>query len=128
MMLMLSKIMMKDLNLSIIKPFHQASAETLAWSEQRNAMKVANIGLGLLNIKSKKVLLVALNSSVISKFSEVCSTSEYELEAVGSVDLCEEELKTQGTNIFSVILPPTASTTQQSALKQLAGWFMYVRL
>ena len=84
-------------------------------------MKVANIGLGHLSIKNKKVLLVALNTSVIAKFSEVCSTSEYELETVGSVDLCEEELKTQGSSIYAVVLPPAASTTQQNTLKLLAG-------
>lgn len=121
MILILCKIMMKDMNLSVISPFKQASQESLTWSEERAALKTANIGLGLLSIKSKKVLFIALNSSVVSKFTEALSSSEYELEAVGSVDLCEEELKSQGANIFALVLPHSASSTQQNATKQLAG-------
>ena len=113
-----------------------ASAAAMAWSDEKLASRIASIGIS--QAKTKKVLLVALNSSVIEKFSEVMASTQFEIEAVGSKDYCEEEITANqqmvgvGVGggggggdggllpIFAIIVPPTASESQQTALTELA--------
>ena len=91
---------------------------------------------------------MAMNSSVIEKFTESFVKSEYVLEAVGSIGLCEEALvqyalsktnntvmATEGTSsgdqdtpplhypIASIVAPPTATDGQKAALTELANKF-----
>lgn len=124
MMLVLSKIMMNDMNLSLKGSFKSASQSSIDWSNEKLAAKLSNIGLP--TQKQKKVLLVCLNSSVVSKFDEALELSEYVLEAIGSIPMCEEEIiqnsaaMTTDLPIVALIGPPTMSTSQQSILNELA--------
>ena len=123
---LLAKIMMADLNLTV-KSFQRASDASIEWSNEIADRKTANLGLGLPPMKVKRILLVALNSSVIEKFTEVCTTSEYALEAVSSPDACEEEFAGGSTAeggspalpIAAIVVPPTSSESQQAKLKKL---------
>lgn len=84
-MLTTAKVMMKDLNLNLTGSFAPANDATVAWSNERNATATAGIGLGMPIVKSKRVLLVVLNKSVVEKFNDMLVLTEYELEVVGSV-------------------------------------------
>lgn len=119
---MLSKIMMQDVNLSISGPFHIASESSIAWSNEISELKFSSLGLGVPPIKIKKFILVALNSSVIEKFSEICFPSEYTIEAVSSPEACEEELAnpTAPLAVAAIVAPPTCSESQQARLKAIA--------
>ena len=75
-------------------------------------------------VKSKRVLLVVLNKSVVEKFNDSFVSSEYELETVGSVAMCEEEFTAPAATslpIAALIVPPTASEQQRGQLTELAS-------
>ena len=125
MMLMLSKLMMQDVNLSMTSGFRAASAATIAWSDDRAAQKTSLIGLCLSVSKSKRVLVVSLNSAVVGKFTESLADTEFEVEAASSAEECENEIiaaasSSSGLPIVAIAAPPTASSSQQTALLQVA--------
>jgi GTP-binding protein EngB required for normal cell division len=122
-----AKLMMKDVNLTLAGPFACASAASLAWSEERAAAATAGLGLGMPVTKTKRVLLVVLNRSVAEKFNEMLLPTEYVLETVGSVDMCEEEFATAAANegtaplpVHAIVVPPTATESQKTGLTLLA--------
>jgi hypothetical protein len=83
------KVMMKDSNITLAGAYGPASAATMAWSNERLAVATAGLGLGMPIVKTKRVLLVVLNKSVVEKFNDMLILTEYELEVVGSVgDYC----------------------------------------
>jgi len=132
-----AKLMMRDLNLTLSSALPQggsfgpASEAALAWSCERLASATAGLGLGTPVVKSGKVLLVVLNSSVAEKFFEMLMESQYALEVVGSLGMCEEELLASATattdagalSVHAIIAPPTASDSQKAALQALADRF-----
>ena len=85
MILATAKVMMKDSNIALTGAYGRASAATMAWSNERSAMATADIGMGMPIVKTKRVLLVVLNKSVVEKFNDMLVLTEYELEVVGSV-------------------------------------------
>ena len=118
-MVSLCRLMLQDVNLSVVGSFKAASAETLTASDNRAAAKNSNIGLDIAYTKTKKVLLLALNSAVIARFTEELSVScDYIVEPVGSLDLCEEEIKTGG--VYSLLAPPSSTASQIAGLELLA--------
>ena len=80
-----ARIMMKDVNLNLTGPYAPASAATLQWSNERSATATAGIGLGMPIVKTRRVLLVVLNKSVVEKFNDMLILTDYALEVVGSV-------------------------------------------
>lgn len=128
MILMLSKLMMQDVNLSLTGAFRAASAATVAWSDNLAAQKTSSIGLGLSATKSKRVLVVSLNSSVLGKFVESLADSEFEVEAASSAEDCDLQIAAasnsggggSGLPIAAIAAPPTASSGQQSGLQEVA--------
>eukprot|EP01032_Pedospumella_encystans_P024859 gene24859-28100_t len=127
MILATTKIMMKDVNINLTGSFGPASAATVQWSNERNAAATAGIGLGMPVVKTKRVLLVVLNKSVVEKFNDAIVPTEYSLEVVGSVGMAEEEFApvAEGTEtplpVHALLVPPTASDQQQAALRELAA-------
>jgi len=122
--LSLSKLVLNDPNLSMSK-FQTISVESLAWSDEKALLRIATIGLSsAIQVKSKLVILVAMNSSVIEKFTECFNGSEYALESVSNAEGCEEYLSTLPSDalpLAGILTPPTASETQQAKLKTLAA-------
>lgn len=133
----MSKIMMKDVNLSIVG-VRAASEEILAWSDAKAASTASCIGLGLPVPKSARVLLVSFNSSVIGKFGEACAESRYVIESSGSAASCEESLASQTPGkgdpteggapvaeenlpIFAICIPPSGSESQKTELEAVAA-------
>lgn len=124
--LALTRIMMDDLNLTM-SSFGPASAAALAWSDARAADTMSHLGMALGDLpseKTKRVLLVALNSAIASKFSETFTLSEYVLESVGNADMCIAEIDTPedpaALPVAAIIAPPTASDGQKAALMDIA--------
>lgn len=121
--LILSKLVLSDPNLCM-SSFKIASAESLAWSDEKALLKIANIGLSsAISVKSKLVILVAMNSSVIEKFTEIFNGSEFSLDSVANADACEEylkELPSDALPLVGIVAPPTVSETQRTKLKSLA--------
>ena len=105
--------------------FQAISAESLAWSDEKALLKIANIGLSSsIQVKSKLVILVVMNSSVVEKFTETFHGSEFSLESVANADACEQylsELPSDALPLAGIIAPPTASEAQQGKLKVLAA-------
>ena len=85
---MLAKFMLQDLNLSV-SSYGPASPSTLQWA----ATRIAGIGLGIDGAKAKtqRILLLSINSSVNEKMTEAFATSEFEIIACGSIDVCEQQ-------------------------------------
>lgn len=120
----LSKLVLSDPNLSM-STYKAASAESLAWSDEKALLKMANIGLSsAVQVKSKTVIVVVMNSSVVEKFTETFNASEYSVESVANADACEQylsELPSDALPLAGIIAPPTASDAQQAKLKTLAS-------
>lgn len=122
----LTRIMMDDLNITI-SSVGAAAPGTIAWSEARAADSMSHLGMGLgdlANEKTMRVLLVVMNSSVASKFTETLERSEFVLEAVGNPDLCVAEIESPedptSLPVAAIMVPPTASDTQKTALAEIA--------
>lgn len=79
-----AKIFLKDVNVTLTGPFAPACATTVQWSNERNEAATSHIGLGMPIVKTKRVLLVVLNKSVVEKFNDMLVLTEYALEVVGS--------------------------------------------
>ena len=124
--LSICRIMLQDLNATLIAPPKAASEDAIKWSEDNSATKMANIGLSVTLPKSKRVILVVLNSAVIEKFTEALADTEFMVEPVGSPGLCEELLSNPSEDenaalpVVAIMVPPTASKSQQDALLSLA--------
>jgi hypothetical protein len=122
------RIMTGDLALSYGSgdKYRAASEATLAWSAERNS--TAGVGMNMddmPNEKTKRVLLCVLNSSVAEKFTENSASSEYVVEAYGSVAMCAEEIENPSEGaaalpIAGILVPPSASDSQKKALTELA--------
>ena len=115
----LARIMANDLTLTV-QSFSPASEETLKWSDERAEAKISSMGLNLSTVKSKKVLLLALNRSIGEKFSEGLISSEFLIEVVGSLSECEEEAASSSSfPVVALAIPPSAPESQQKALQEL---------
>lgn len=126
MVLALARLMVDDLNL-VVSGFGPASPAVLEWSLERATQATASIGMGMENLaneKTKRVLLVVLNSSVAAKFLETLNLSEYMLETVGSVDMCVSEIDSPedplALPVAAIMVPPSASESQKIALGEVA--------
>jgi hypothetical protein len=118
-MLSLSRLMMKDLNLSVSSVV-TASEASMQWSRERNNTSISSGSA----TKTFRVLLLVLNSSVYSKFDQALDGSIFEGEQTGSVDATEEVLadtNSDGLPIFAIGGAPTMSDGQQTAMKALAA-------
>ena len=112
--------MANDLTLTV-QSFSPASEETLKWSDERAEAKISSLGVNLSTVKSKKVLLLALNRSIGEKFSEGLISSEFLIEVVGSLSECEEEAASSSSSfpVVALAIPPSAPESQQKALQEL---------
>lgn len=131
--LALVRVMMGDPNISFGsgKSYGPASEESLAWSAARNS--TAMIGMSMADMpseKTKRVLLIVLNSSVAEKFSENVVSSEFVIEASGSVAMCAEELENPAPPedgeapslpVAALMVPSSASESQKKSVAELAG-------
>jgi hypothetical protein len=121
--LALTKLVFSDPNVSITGSSRAASPEILAWSEERAASKMSGIGLSLVQVKSHRVFLVAMNKAVTDKFIENFGTSEFEIYAVSSASECEEDIASAPADalpIAALLAPPTCTESQQAKLKTMA--------
>jgi hypothetical protein len=75
----LCKIITNDLNLSVTS-YTKASANSINWSQERESSIISTIGMKLPGVKSKRVILVVLNSATAEKFVEYFETCEYQIE------------------------------------------------
>ena len=122
----LLKIMCGDLNVNCTS-YRTASSEALAWSQERSTLKMSSLGLG--QSKTKRVMLCAMNSAVIEKFSASFAESEFVLEAVSSPEELEEMLAATAAvgesslPIVCIMAPPTASGGQIERLRAIAQTF-----
>ena len=118
-MLSLSRLMMKDLNLTV-SSVSPASEECLQWSASKSSSSISTQS----NAKSSRVLILVLNSSVFAKFEATLADSAYEAEQTGSIESTEEVLadtNSAGFPISAIAGPPTMSDGQQASLKALAA-------
>lgn len=122
-----ARLVLKDVNLTVSR-FGAASAAVIEWSSNREIGTTSLIGLKIEDlpaVKTHRVLLVVLNSSVVEKFSENFVKSEFVLEGVGSVAVCESEILTpedpNSLPVAAVVVPPTTSEGQKTALRELAA-------
>ena len=122
------RILLGDANLSLTaeRSYGPASADSLAWSAAMNSTEGIGMSMDDLSAtKTKRALLVVLNSSVAEKFNEMAALSEYVIEPIGSVALCAEEIQTPAEGdaalpVVAIVVPPTASASQKKALTELA--------
>lgn len=124
--LTLSRIMVGDLNLNV-SSFGAASESSLQWSNERDAALVSRIGLEVSDLptpKTHRVLIVALNSSIVEKFTENLQDSEYIPEGVGSPDICLSEITSpedpNSLPVGAIVAPPTISDSQKRRLTEIA--------
>lgn len=120
-MLALTRLMVKDLNLTV-SSVAKASESSMQWSLEKAESSASSLSSGS-NSKSQRVLLLALNSSVVVKFDEVLSNSSYVIEQVTSIDNTAEILSdtnSEGLPISALIAPPTCTDGQKLALNELA--------
>lgn len=119
-MLSISRLMMKDLNLSI-SSVATAGEISMLWSKEKNSQS-SLLSSGS-RIKSFRVLLLVLNSSVLKKFEDSLVGSMFEVTQTGSVDGTEEmlsDINSDNLPIFAIAGAPTMSDGQQTAMKALA--------
>jgi GTPase SAR1 family protein len=124
--LTLARIMTGDLNLTV-SSYGAASLASLQWSADRSEQSSARIGLSLTDlpsVKTHRVLIVVMNSSVVEKFKENFSLSEYVAEGVGSADQCVSEIETPedpaSLPVVAIVAPPSASEGQKKKLAEVA--------
>jgi len=116
------KLMLNDLNVTATS-YCNASEESLKWSEEMGALRMGSIGLGLAVDKTARIILIAMNSSVKEKFTEVFASSQYLLECIAYEEELADILQmNDGTlPIAAVLVPPTASAGQQERLTALCA-------
>ena len=120
-----SRTLLDDVNLTV-SSFKSISDANLQWSEERLAAATAGMGLGGMGPKSKRVMLVVMNKSVVEKFEENFSASCFLIEQYGSASEAEEELADEtstGLPVAAILVPPTATESQKTALTALAKKF-----
>jgi hypothetical protein len=119
-MLAITRLMMKDLNLSISK-VAVASEGSMQWSKDK-ALSGSAISSG--SLKNHRILLLVLNSSVVEKFVLALDNSSYSVEQTGSVEGTEEvlaDVNGDGLPVYALVGAPTMSDGQKTALKALAA-------
>jgi hypothetical protein len=116
----LAKLFLQDVNVSV-KSYRVASPESMQWSLDKSMTEMAHIGLGV--AKTMRVVLVGvMNSSVIDKFQEGFTDSEYLFESLSSVAEFEGEYLSligapDSLPLVAVIVPPSVSASTQERLK-----------
>lgn len=120
--LSLTKLVLCDPNVSV-SSFKTASPEILAWSEEKAASKLSAIGLGMASVKTHRIMLIVMNSSVAEKFTENFVLTEFIIEASSNANECEQEMSSSSGSlpIACILAPPTCSGNQQDKLKALAA-------
>jgi len=117
-MLSLSRLMMQDLNL-VVSAVTPASEASLKWSTDRLssafAASDASTAAPAPLVKSKRVLLLVMNSSVVAKFEEALATSEFVCEAFSSVGEMTELLPDTAPSATENPEAAAASTTTTTA-------------
>ena len=116
-----TRLMMKDLNLSV-SSIAIASEASMQWSKEKNAGS-SSLQAGSVT-KTHRVILMVLNSSIFKKFEQSLEGTMFEAEQTGSVDSTEEVLadtNSEGLPIFAIAAAPTISDGQQTAMKTLAA-------
>jgi GTPase SAR1 family protein len=123
----MARLVLKDVNLTVSR-YGAASAAVTEWSSNREIGTASLIGLKIEDlpaVKTHRVLLVVLNSSVVEKFSENFVNSEFILEGVGSAAICESEILTpedpKSLPVAAIVAPPTTSEGQKTVLRELAA-------
>lgn len=124
----LCKVITNDPNLTI-SSYAKASAHSISWSCDRESSAIATIGLKLPGVKAKRVILVILNSATAEKFVEYLETTEFQGERVSSAEECDEILAASLESkegsvelpIVAIMIPPTASNGQKSALTAIGS-------
>ena len=114
--LSMSRLMMKDLNLSVSSVV-SASESTIQWSKARKFKSTGS------DTKSFRVLLLVLNSSVFKKFEEALDGSIFQAIQTGSVDSTDEMLSDTNSGelpIFAIAGAPTISDGQKVAMNVVA--------
>ena len=112
----MSRLMMKDLNLSVSSVV-SASESSIQWSKDRKFKSTGS------DTKSFRVLLLVLNSSVFKKFEEALDGSIFQAIQTGSVDNIDEILSDTNSDelpIFAIAGAPTISEGQQVAMNVVA--------
>ena len=120
-MLSLSRLMMKDLNLSM-SSVSPATEEVMKWYLE-NSADSSSLSQGSVT-KTNRVLFLVLNSSVFSKFEASLATSPFEAVQTGSAESTEEALadtNSDGLPILAIAGAPSMTAGQQDALKVLAA-------
>jgi hypothetical protein len=119
------RLLMDDVNMTV-HYFKAISAEHLKWSEDRLVATTAGLGMGGLGPKSKRVMLVVMNRSVVEKFEENFASSCFLIEHYSSVGEAEEELAdvaSTGLPVYALLAPPTITEGQKVGLTELASKF-----
>ena len=114
--LSMSRLMMKDLNLSVSSVV-SASECTMQWSKARKFKSTGS------DTKSFRVLLLVLNSSVFKKFEEALDGSIFQAIQTGSVDSTDEILSDTNSDdlpIFAIAGAPTTTDGQKVAMNVVA--------
>jgi small GTP-binding protein len=99
--LAVAKLILADPNVSV-SSFKAASPEILAWSAERASAKLSTIGLSMAMVKTHRVMVVVMNSSVVQKFTEMFEPSEFAVEAVMNASACQTELEDSGPGALPV--------------------------
>lgn len=119
-MLSLSRLMMKDMNLSV-SSVSPATEEVIRWSLE-NSTDGLSASQGSV-AKTHRVLFLVQNSSVFSKFDASLVGSSFEAVQTGSAESTEEALadtNSDGLPILAIAGAPSMTTGQQEALKVMA--------
>jgi hypothetical protein len=119
-MLSLSRLMMKDLNLTV-SSVSPATEEVMKWYHEHSS-NGSSLSQGSVT-KTHRVLFLVLNSSVFSKFEASLEGTHFEAVQTGSADSTEEALadtNSDGLPILAIAGAPSMTTGQQDALKILA--------
>lgn len=119
------RMLMDDVNMTV-QSFQVITAEHFKWSEERLAATTAGLGMGGLGPKSKRVLLVVMNRSVVGKFEENFASSCFLVEHYSSVGEAEEELAdaaSTGLPVDALLAPPSITEGQKAGLTELAVKF-----
>lgn len=119
------RLLMEDPILTV-SSYKLISAEHKKWSDDRLAASTAGLGFGGFGPKSKRVLLVVMNRSVVEKFEESFRSSCYQIEYYSSPGEAEEELADQnstGLPVHALLSPPTITEGQKASLSEIAKKF-----
>jgi hypothetical protein len=120
-MLALSRLMTKDLNLTV-SSVNIASESSMQWSKDR----IGTSSLISTSAKAYRILLLVLNSSIVAKFEETLINSKFSIEQTSSLSETEEilaDVNSDGLPIHAMVGVPTMSDNQQIEFKKLATKF-----